>query len=73
MAQGEFFKDYANACFETGRCKGITFWGLDDNHTWYDGLFTKTKPNLPLLIDEEGYQPTHASRPGDVKELRFGD
>mmetsp|Transcript_21827 Transcript_21827/g.39338 ORF Transcript_21827/g.39338 Transcript_21827/m.39338 type:complete len:110 (+) Transcript_21827:472-801(+) len=55
MAQGEFFKDYANACLKTGRCKEITFWGLDDNHTWYDGLFTETKPNLPLLIDEEGY------------------
>lgn len=33
VKQGNFFKDYVNACLETGRCKGITFWGIDDNHT----------------------------------------
>ena len=54
-AQADFFQEYAKACLGTGRCKGITFWGLGDDNTWYDGLFVETKPNLPLLIDEEGY------------------
>ena len=54
-AQGDFFREYTNACLHTGRCKGVTYWGLNDNFTWYDGLFTDTKPNLPLLTDEEGY------------------
>lgn len=56
VAQGEFFEKYALACLNTRRCSGITFWGLDDSTTWYDFVNPRTKPNLPLLIDEEGYE-----------------
>lgn len=55
-AQGEYLKRYAEACIHTGRCKGIPFWGLSDRTTWLDWIFPLTKPNLPLLIDEEGYE-----------------
>jgi len=68
-AQGRFFKEYVNACLDSGRCRGVTFWGIDDANTWYDGLFLDTAPNLPLLIDEEGYfKPAWMSVRGALAE-----
>mmetsp|Transcript_15964 Transcript_15964/g.34701 ORF Transcript_15964/g.34701 Transcript_15964/m.34701 type:complete len:357 (+) Transcript_15964:1046-2116(+) len=56
VAQGEYLRKYSEACIHTGRCVGVTFWGLSDRITWLDWIFPQTKPNLPLLLDEEGYE-----------------
>ena len=54
QAQADYLAEYARACLDTGSCKGITFWGVDDSLTWLDWAFPSNKPNLPLLIDENG-------------------
>jgi endo-1,4-beta-xylanase len=52
-AQADVYGSITRACVETAACRGITVWGTDDGHTWFDvGLpFTLFAPNEPLLLD----------------------
>ena len=54
-AQGEFYRRWCEAALAVPACRGITIWGLDDSATWYDVLPPRmsTKPNAPLLFDED--------------------
>ena len=57
QAQADYTASYLKACLDCGRCEGFTFWGLSDAFSWLDWLvFPNQAPNLPLLIDEEGYR-----------------
>lgn len=55
LSQAEAYYKIAKSCVQSGICEGITIWGIDDAHNWYD--FTppfngKTKgENAPLLFD----------------------
>ena len=51
--QADVYGDLADACVETPACMGITVWGIDDGHSWFDALFPFTlfAPNDPLLLD----------------------
>ena len=54
-AQGEFYRRWCEAALAVPACRGITIWGMDDSATWYDVLPPRmsTKPNAPLLFDED--------------------
>jgi len=52
-AQADVYRDITEACVETPACRGITVWGIDDGHTWFDQIspFNLFAPNEPLLLD----------------------
>lgn len=54
-AQGDFFRAFTETCLECPACKGITFWGINDNNSWMDSIppLIPYKPNNPLLYDDE--------------------
>jgi len=53
-AQGEFYGRLLKACLNNPMCKGLTFWGFSDSHSWQDQLpLFFPKPNEPYLFDEE--------------------
>jgi endo-1,4-beta-xylanase len=51
--QGATFHDIAAACLRVPACEEITVWGIDDGHTWLDGLIGAG--SRPLLLDD-GYR-----------------
>ena len=56
-AQADYAAGFLRACLDSGRCEGFTTWGISDAATWLDTeLFLNGAPNLPLLIDQEGYR-----------------
>jgi len=57
QAQADYAAGYLRACLDSGRCEGFTTWGISDAVTWLDSELLKNgAPNLPLLIDQEGYR-----------------
>lgn len=57
LAQAESYYKIVKTSVDSGICKGITFWGIDDSYTWYDYIppfnMKLYKPNNPLLFDEK--------------------
>jgi endo-1,4-beta-xylanase len=60
VAQTELARGVVRACLAVPRCKGITFWGLTDRHSWLaspEWAHLRGKgPHLPLPFDEN-YRP----------------
>ena len=55
-AQADYTARYLKACLDSGRCEGFTAWGITDADTWLDRhIFASQAPNLPLLIDQDGF------------------
>jgi len=54
LAQADVYREITRGCVETPVCRGITVWGMDDGHTWFDVLFPFNlfAPNDPLLLDK---------------------
>lgn len=52
-AQADVYRSLVAACLALPGCRGATFWGIDDEHTWLDsfGLSAADAPNEPLLLD----------------------
>jgi endo-1,4-beta-xylanase len=50
-AQAEFYGKLLEICLENQACKGITFWGFTDAHSWMDGSWFFQKPNEPYFYD----------------------
>jgi len=48
--QGQTYRDLAEACFSSARCRGITTWGISDAYTWIEGFFGVR--GAPLPFDE---------------------
>jgi endo-1,4-beta-xylanase len=59
-AQKELTRGVVRACLAVPRCKGMTFWGLTDGHSWLRSPewapLRGKGPHLPLPFDE-GYRP----------------
>jgi endo-1,4-beta-xylanase len=63
-AQAEVFARAVRACGLVRRCTGVTVWGLRDRDTWLDSfsLTAATRPNRPLLLDDDGVpKPAYAA------------
>jgi endo-1,4-beta-xylanase len=58
--QGRLTHDIVAACLAVPACSGITFWGLDDRHSWLNipqyAAMRGQGPHLPLPFDGE-YRP----------------
>jgi len=52
-AQAEFYGKLLEICLENPACKGITFWGFTDAHSWMDGNWFFQKPNEPYFFDQD--------------------
>jgi endo-1,4-beta-xylanase len=54
--QSEYARGVVRACLAVPACKGMTFWGLTDKHSWLSsaewGPMKGRGPHLPLLFDE---------------------
>lgn len=50
-AQAVAYRRITGACLAVERCRGITFWGLDDGDSWIPEFFPGT--GHPLLLDEQ--------------------
>jgi endo-1,4-beta-xylanase len=56
IKQSEYARGVVRACLAVPACKGMTFWGLTDKHSWLSsaewGPMKGRGPHLPLLFDE---------------------
>ena len=52
-AQAKFYAELLKVCLESPACKGITFWGFTDAHSWMDGSWMFPKPNEPYFYDKD--------------------
>lgn len=54
--QSDYARGVVRACLAVPACKGMTFWGLTDEHSWLStsewGPMKGRGPHLPLLFDE---------------------
>ncbi|WP_286272851.1 endo-1,4-beta-xylanase [Thalassotalea hakodatensis] len=52
--QGNYYRDFAQSCYEAPHCLGVTTWGVSDNETWLDFIFpfSLRSPNQPLVFDK---------------------
>lgn len=52
-SQGIFYGEVIKACMEIENFRGVTFWGVNDERTWYDSVppYKWQKPSDPLLFD----------------------
>ena len=55
--QAGIYAELLSACLDLAACRGITFWGFTDAHTWIEGTFGPGR--VPLPFDEE-YLPKPA-------------
>jgi len=57
LAQAESYYKIVKTSVESGICKGITFWGIDDGYSWYDHIppfnLKSYQPNNPLIFDDK--------------------
>lgn len=60
QAQGEYYRDVIQACYEINGFDGVTFWGVDDSYTWLNDMaWLFALPNEPYLLDAQ-----HQAKPG---------
>ncbi len=53
QAQGKYYREFAQSCYQASHCLGVTTWGASDNETWLDFIFpfSLRSPNQPLIFD----------------------
>jgi endo-1,4-beta-xylanase len=56
--QAQIYKDMIEAALESGVCRGITFWGDSDAHSWLE--FALHRPNADATMWDDNYQPKPA-------------
>lgn len=54
QAQGEYYRDVIQACYEINGFDGVTFWGVDDSYSWLNDMtWLFALPNEPYLLDAQ--------------------
>jgi len=56
QAQSDYMQAYVKACLDTNHCKGIQFYGMDDQLNPFDVVNELDELSLSGLIDTEGYK-----------------
>lgn len=56
QAQSDYMQAYVKACLDTNHCKGIQFYGMDDQLNPFDVVNELDELSLSGIIDTEGYK-----------------
>lgn len=60
--QAAIYGELLSACLDLAACKGVTFWGVSDAHTWIDSTFGPGHVPLPFDVDYARKPAYYATR-----------